>query len=311
MLYLETYKKLGLNNENDVFNYFINNLRNSNQTFDFFVDWCKVFHNLENIEIELNLLNYLIGKDNAEEELYKLIEKYPDIVPVLPILIAIRNKELTILSDYKTPNWEYKTFSFRKKKDYKPHEINSIVEFCSRQGFLDLLKNKKIKNLVDYCIGIEVGIGTNARKNRSGKIMEDIIEWHISELCDKLNLQYITQATRKTIREKWNIELPTDKTSRQYDFAILNANNKLTLIETNFYSAGGSKLKSVAGEFQTLDMFLKEEDSVANFIWITDGQGWLAAKLPLEEAFLNTNFILNTRLIFDGALEEIVKLGGI
>lgn len=298
---------MGLHNRTEVFNYFMKNLRQTNRTFNFFVDWAKVFHNVENIEIELNLLNYLIGKDNIKEELSNLIMKYPNVVSVIPILIAIREKKLEVLTNFKTPNWEYKTFSFYKKNSYSLDEISLIVEFCDKQGLLQLLSNRKIKNLVDYSIGLEVGIGTNARKNRGGKIMEDIIEWHVIELCDSLNLQYISQATKKRIYDKWQLILPIDKTSRQYDFAILNRGNKLVLIETNFFSGGGSKLKSVAGEFQSLDLFLKTEEIVDKFVWITDGIGWATAKLPLQEAFINNDFIINTKMIFDGVLEGIIK----
>ncbi len=209
--------------------------------------------------------------------------------------------------NFKTPDWEYKSFSFRKKSEYSPDEIESIVEFVDKVGLLQLLENKQIKNLVDYSIGLEVGIGTNARKNRGGKIMEDIIEWHIRSLCTSLNLDYLTQATKNGIKNKWGLDLPIDKSSRQYDFALLNKDKKLILIETNFFSGGGSKLKSVAGEFQALNDFLKTQEIVDKFIWITDGFGWNTAKLPLEEAFIHNYFLINTKMIFDGVLEEIIK----
>ena len=173
---------------------------------------------------------------------------------------------------------------------------------------LQLLQERKIKNLVDYCIGLEVGMGTNARKNRGGKIMEYIIEWHIRNLCSDLNLEYISQASKSKINSKWNLTLPVDKSSRQYDFAILNNNNKLVLIETNFFSGGGSKLKSVAGEFQALDLFLKEQELIDKFIWITDGIGWTTSKLPLQEAFIHNDYVINNKMIFDGVLEEIINL---
>jgi type II restriction enzyme len=298
---------MNLNNQTDVFNYFMDNLRYTNRTFDFYVDWGKVFLNVENIEIELNILNYLVGKPNIKSEFYDLIERYPNIVSVIPILIAVREKNLEVLTNFKTPNWEYRTFTFRKKSEYTHEEISHIVEFCDKVGLLQLLRDRRIKNLVDYCIGLEVGIGTNARKNRGGKIMEDIIEWHIHELCTALRLDYIVQATKGKILEQWNLVLPIDKSSRQYDFAILN-NDKIVLIETNFFSGGGSKLKSVAGEFQSLDTFLKTEDIVDKFIWITDGVGWITAKSPLKEAFIHNDFIINTKMIFDGVLEEIIKI---
>lgn len=290
-----------------MFNYLINNLKKTNRTFDFFIDWSRVFHNVENIEVELNIMNYLIGKDNIKEEFAKLIANYPNIVSTIPILIAVREEKLEVLINFKTPNWEYKKYSFTKKEKYTQSEIDNIVEFCDNLGLLDLLKERKIKNLVDYCIGLEVGIGTNGRKNRSGKIMENIIEWHIKSICNKLNLKYITQATKKKIKEEWNLNLPVDRSSRKYDFAILK-NNKLILIETNFFSDGGSKLKSVAGEFQSLDLFLKNYEVVDKFIWITDGIGWITSKTFLKEAFINNDFIINTKMIFDGILDEIIMV---
>ena len=212
-----------------------------------------------------------------------------------------------MLVDFKGKDWKYKKYSFRKKKRYNVEEINDIVEFCDKIGLLEIFTNKKIKNIVDYCIGLEVGIGTNARKNRSGIIMEKITEWYIQEVCNKLELEYISQATKKKLSQKWNIDIPVDKSSRQYDFAI-NNKGKVILIETNFYSGGGSKLKSVAGEFSTLNNFLKDKDIVDKFIWITDGVGWKTAHKPLREAFNNNDFLINTRMIADGVLEEIIKL---
>lgn len=307
MKYISTYKNVGLENEDEVFNYLIDNLKHSNRTFDFFIDWGKVFHNVENIEVELNILNYLIGKDNINYEFKKLVEKYPNVVTVIPILIATREKTIEVLSDFKGDDWKYKTYCFKKKNKYTENEINEIVEFCENIGLIKLFSDRKIKNIVDYCIGVEVGIGTNARKNRSGKIMEDIIEWYIQKACKKATLEYIPQASQSKIRKQWNIDLPVDKSSRQYDFAI-NNNGKLILIETNFYSGGGSKLKSVAGEFIMLNDFLMDHGIVDKFIWITDGLGWGTARRPLRETFDNNDYVINTRMIMDGALEEIIIL---
>lgn len=307
MKYLDIYEKMDLNDEDAIFNYMISNLRHSNRTFDFFVDWGKVFQKVENIEIELNILNYLIGKEDIKTEFSILIHKYPSVVTVIPMLVAIREQNIEILVNFKTPDWEYKDFSFHRKPTYTIEEVDDIVDFCDKSGLLYLFKNRKIKNLVDYCIGIEVGIGTNGRKNRSGKIMESIIEWNIDNICNKLGLQYIVQASSSKIYHEWGITLPIDKNSRQYDFAILK-DEKLVLIETNFFSGGGSKLKSVAGEFISLNNFLKDSKIVDKFIWITDGIGWKTATRPLKETFSNNNFVINNRMILDGILEEIILL---
>lgn len=302
---LHTYKKLGLIERREVFHYLINNMKESNRTFDFFVDWAKVFSQVENIEVELNLLNYLVGKESIENELFSLIKRYPDIVSVIPALIALRDKSARVLVDYRRYEWLFKNYTFRLKNTYTDNEIASFVEFCSEVGLLELFKNRKIKNVVDYYIGLEVGIGTNGRKNRGGKLMEDIVEWYISTFTNPFNLPYIRQASAAKIRRQWNIELPLDKSSRQYDYAILK-NNKLVLIEANFFSGGGSKLKSIAGEFISLDNFLSDIKLIDSFIWVTDGMGWNTAKAPLRETFINNDYVLNTRMIADGALEEIL-----
>lgn len=308
MKFLRIYEDLGFHTKDEVFEYFMKSLKHTNRIYDFFIDWSKIFQHVENIEIELNILNYLIGKTNIKDEFIKLIDRHPEIVPIIPILIAVRDENLEILTNYKTPEWEYKNFSFEIKEKYSLQEINDIVEFCEKIGLLNLFQDRKIKNLVDYCIGLEVGIDTNSRKNRSGDIMESIIEWHLSNLCNKLKLEYISQATKSKIYKKWKLELPVDKNSRKYDFAILSNSGRLILIETNFFSDGGSKLKSVAGEFQALDKFLKNHHIVEKFIWITDGIGWNSAKSSLYETYTNNDFVINTKMITDGVLEEIIKL---
>ena len=62
MIFLETYRRLGLVDENNIFEYLISTLKDSNQTFDYFVDWGTVFNNVGEIEKQLNILNYLIGR---------------------------------------------------------------------------------------------------------------------------------------------------------------------------------------------------------------------------------------------------------
>ena len=130
--------------------------------------------------------------------------------------------------------------------------------------------------------------------------------WYIEKECKKLGLQYIEQASKKKIQKKWGIQTPVDKSSRRYDFAI-KKENKVVLVETNFYTTGGSKLKSVAEEYISLNNLLKDKDSVEAFIWITDGKGWQTAKRPLRETFDKIDYLFTTKLIEKVALEEVLK----
>jgi len=301
MKYTDIFKKrIGCLNEEQVFNHLITSLKDTITKCDYFVKWAKVFENMRDVEIDLNILNYLIGKQNIEEEFEALLDKHPSTARLIPILIACRNSNFKILANYDRNTFEYETYDFGTPQSI---EKSKVIEFAKSTGFLDLLKNKRIKSVVDYVIGVEVGLDSNGRKNRGGKSMEAIIEFFIKDICERRGLAYIKEASSSRVASKWGLKLRVDKSSRRVDFAI-NNNNRLFLIETNFYGGGGSKLKSNAGEYKAMFDFWKSDGH--NFIWITDGNGWHSTRLPLLETFNHTDYILNLDMISKGILEDIV-----
>ncbi|MCK9225916.1 MAG: type II restriction endonuclease [Candidatus Muirbacterium halophilum] len=305
MKYIEDYKKtFNCNNSDEVFKVFIDTLKITNTKWNYFVNWEKVFENKKNVEISLNLLNYLIGKENIEKEFIDLIMQYPEIVIILPGLIACRQKKLYILNSYSHSGFNYKKITFSNKKSVTLEEAEFFLEFIKNTGFLELLKSKNIKNVVDYFIGVEVGLDSNGRKNRGGAMMEEITEYFIEDLCKKTGFSYLSQVSSTKIKNEWNIELKSDKSSRRIDFAINNGEN-LYLIETNFYGGGGSKLKSTAGEYKSMYDWWKNDNK--KFIWITDGVGWKTTQRPLRETFEYTDFILNLEMVRLGLLESIIR----
>ena len=303
---LNYYTKKGIRKE-DVFSYFISTLRPSIQVWDYFVDWEKVNFNLRAIKFELNILNSLIGSANFEEDFIKCIIKNPEIIKVFPLLLAVRKHQLKILKNYKSKDLSYMNFDFKKKK-INHIEARKYLEFLKSSSLINLFKDKKITNCRDYLLGIEVGLNVNGRKNRGGKLMESIVEVYISEHCQKAKAQlsYLSQATPKKINQKWGIKVNDEKSTRSFDFAIYNKiKNQLFLVETSFYNCGGSKLKSVCGEFKILFNELKKQK--IQFIWITDGLGWKTAKKPLEEAFNNNDYILNLNMLKAEVLNTIIQ----
>ena len=307
MKYLNTYKNLGLeNDENKVFEYFIKSLKESIFTWEYFVDWEKINKNTKSIEKELNILNYLIGKEEIEEEFLKLIKEYPNVKKILPILLAIREnklKKLQIITDFDNLTYE-EIYNFF----YKDPLVNSnvkLLKFFNESGLKSIFKDRKIKNLVDYCYGVEVGLDTNARKNRTGILMEKIIGKYIKNFAEKFGLEYLSQATKLRIEGKLKYSIQVDKYNRKFDFSILNkSKNKLYMIEVNYYGGGGSKLKSTAGEYIELSNLLKRQN--IEFIWITDGHGWKNSKNPLFETFINNDYVFNIEFLYNGVLEEII-----
>lgn len=299
---IEKYSELGFHSKNEAFGYLLSGLKDTIRTYDFFVAWEKVLGNVAKIEIALNIMNSLIGKENIAHELKGLIRSYPEIVPAIPLLIAVRESSIKIAAlggDIK--------YSFLRNNFYSEDEIESIVCFAKKCGLLKILSDKSVKNLVDYCIGVEVGLDTNARKNRSGTAMENLTEVYIKAICEKNAYQYLAQATAAKIKAEFGKDVPTDKADRHFDFAI-QAGDKVYLLEVNYYSGGGSKLKSVAGEFKSLFSLVTQNPSVG-FVWVTDGQGWLTAERPLLETFDAIDYVLNLNMIQSGLLEEIVTKG--
>lgn len=294
---------LGCLSSSEVFQYFHNTLTDSITLWDYYVNWNKVLKNYKKLEVHLHLFNYLVGKENIEKEFRQLLKQYPDVASVIPILLACRDSEFKILINHNDSILNYKLFDFNKKERLTEQEINNIIEFSLKTGILELFKNKTIKSVPDYVLGIEVGLDSNGRKNRGGTTMEKITKNFLLPICQEHNLLLIEQATSKKIKQEWGIDVKVDKSSRRFDFAIKNSNT-LYLIETNYYGGGGSKLKSTAGEYKTLFDFISSQGH--QFIWITDGLGWRTTLRPLEETFNYINYTLNLKMISEGLLSAII-----
>ncbi|MGE5629737.1 MAG: type II restriction endonuclease [Caulobacteraceae bacterium] len=309
MKYSDIFKKrLGCADTDEVFNYLLDHMKETIGGWDYFIAWEKIINKIKSVEIVLNILNYLIGKKNIREEFKILIGRYPEIVDVLPILLALSEKSIQVLEPLDDNIFNYKEYTFCKKNNYSPGEIELLAEIAEKTGLLAIFEKKDIKSVVDYAIGVEVGLDTNTRKNRSGKAMEKITELFIKKICSMNNYRYLSQATSRKIKTFLRYEVAVDKSMRSFDFAIDNG-HKLYLVETNYYGGRGSKLKSVAGEFTTLFGFLKQKTPDHGFIWITDGRGWKTAKKSLREVFDKVDYILNLDMVQNGVLEDIISQG--
>ncbi|MBR6730017.1 MAG: type II restriction endonuclease [Alphaproteobacteria bacterium] len=288
---------LNCDNEDEVFAYLISSLKETIKSFDYFVNWKKVIKNYQDVETSLNLLNTLIGKEDIEQASLKLLREYPKVIGVVPALLAERDKKISLLPN--PQNFDIKRFDFSK-----PMPAEDGVLFLKESGFLNLISNRNIKSIPDYFIGVEVGLDSNGRKNRSGTSMENLVEFFVKDICERNGYEYIAQATADKIKSKWNQNITVNKSSKRIDFAI-NTPKKLYLIETNFYGGGGSKLKSTAGEYS--DIYHQWTNDGHQFIWVTDGYGWKKTQRPLRDTFNTIDYIINLDMIQKGVLEELLK----
>lgn len=248
------------------FKIFLSQLSETNATLDYFTDFKKVIRNVSKIAIKLNQLNYLIGKEDLEKAINDLYEENPKVFEVLDILIAVRkdkgtktfdnNGEIVLLDSY---------FTSPKR----------VFEYICETGLAEVFKNKEITNLVDYVFGIEVGLDTNARKNRGGDNMSKAV----SLLFDKEGIYYKKEVSSTLFLDIESLGVDV----KRFDF-VIKTKKKNYLIETNFYNTGGSKLNEVARAYSEVAPKINQYENY-EFVWITDGQGWLSAKNKLEEAY--------------------------
>jgi len=296
--------KNGITNSDKAFDYFYETLRPSLKLWDYFVNWDKVFRNTKEMEIQLNIWNYLIGKENFDEEFKALLKQHPEIVNAIPSLIVrdgASSKEFSIIENVDDLTKDELLFDF-SKSEYSALEIENALKFVKKSGLIKLFTKDGVKNLVDYVIGVEAGLDSNARKNRSGTSMETVVESYLTKFVQGKKLSFISQASPKKIKEKWGFDVPVDKASRSYDFAISDG-EKLVIIEVNFYGGGGSKLKATAGEYKGLFDLLSIPKT--SFIWVTDGEGWNTTRLPLKSAFEHIDYVWNLNWLSKGYLGDL------
>lgn len=279
---------------------FVESVTESIKNFEYFVDWQKVESQKREHEIHLHMLNYIIGKEDIKTELRYLIERDPSIVDVFPILVATREKQITIFDTNKEGSKKDMDFSFVPSTISSTKEIDHLLYFLEQSGVIDMIQKQKIRSFPDYVFGLEVGMDTNARKNRGGKLMEDLVESFIEPIHD---IQYLAQASHKKIKEAFGITLHKSLERRIFDF-VIKKGNTYTFIETNFFNDGGTKVKSVVGEFKTVQEHFTKHHPEHQLIWVTDGKGWKKSLHPLQEAFRTMNTILNISMLNEGYLEN-------
>ena len=249
------------------FEVFMSQLKDTNQTLGFFCDFEKISQNVRNIEISLNMLNYLIGKTDIEAAVNDIWQRDSSAFNVMDILIAVRD-------DGKKKVIDSLGECVLLKQLFTSPE--GVVEFLNETGLAELFRSNRIKDLVDYVFGIETGLDSNARKNRSGHIMEDTVQ----AIFEEANIQFG--------KEVYSSEYPLltevlGEDEKRFDF-VIETPAKVYLIEVNFYSGGGSKLNEVARSYSDIAPKINSVEGY-EFVWITDGIGWRSAKNKLQEAY--------------------------
>ena len=280
------------------FNDWLSKFKASISDYTYYVDFEKIYKNVDKVKVELNILNSLIGSKNIEEEFQNILIKYPETLECIPLLLAVRSREIFVKDEVN----EY-LFKF----DKMVYSIKDYIKFMRESGLFDLLQNHIINNLYDYVLGVEVGLDSNGRKNRGGHLMENLVESYIIKAGYKKDINYFKEMYLKDIEKKWNLDLSEmsghNTSTKRFDF-VIKTYKQVYVIETNFYSSGGSKLNETARSYKMLAQESKKVDGVT-FIWFTDGTGWISARKNLEETFNELETMYNIDDLDNGILNQL------
>lgn len=282
------------------FDAWFSSFKDSIADYEYYTNFEKIYSNVEKVKIELNILNSLIGSKNIKNDFKEILRRYPEVLNCIPLLLAVREKEIRVTSS----EGEF-TYNFRKQN----YSVEQYEIFMEKTGLFDLLENHIISNLIDYVTGVETGLDTNGRKNRTGHAMENLVESFIQKSGFIKNETYFKEMKTRQISEKWHIDLSAisnnEKTEKKFDF-VVKTDSMIYGIEVNFYNSGGSKLNETARSYKTLALEANTIDGFT-FVWVTDGNGWKDVKHNLEETFAVMEHIYNINDMNSNIMPEVFK----
>ena len=269
--------------------------------YKYYIDFETIYKNAEIYKIELNMMNSLIGSENIEQDFENLVKKYPEVLKCVPTLLAVRQTEIIVLDD------EGNKFEYNFKN--MNYNVEQYTVFMRETGLFDLLEKHLINNLYDYVLGVECGLNSNARKNRGGHLMEDLVEKFIQRAGFEKDKTYFKEMYLQDIERRWKLDMSfisnKNQATKRFDF-VIKTDKCIYGIETNFYASGGSKLNETARSYK---MIAEEAERVVgfDFVWFTDGMGWISARNNLRETFDNMEHIYNIADMKNGVMKEIFK----
>lgn len=277
-------------------------MKDSIATWNYYTDFPKVYENVSKMKIELNILNSLIGSQDIENEFKSILARYPEVIKAIPILLAKRETEIKVIDAHETY-----VFNFAKMN----YTIDQYALFMKNTGLFELLQKHVINNLIDYVLGVEVGMDTNGRKNRTGDAMEDLVESYLIKAGLIKDKTYFKEMYKSEVEKRFHLDLSAisnqGKAEKRFDFVFIGAFGEVYACECNFYSGGGSKLNETARSYKTLTLESKDIKGF-NFVWFTDGIGWNSARHNLEETFDVLDTLYNIKDLEDGIIEKLLDV---
>lgn len=267
--------------------------------WNYYVNYNTAYKNTTAVKRQLALLNTLKGSENIEEEFKDLVTTYPECLQAVPLLLAVRENVIAITENDRRLDFNFKNLNY---------DVELYVEFMQKTGIFELLQSHIVGDLLDVGLGINIGLDSNARKNRGGDQMEDLVEFYIKQAGFVKDVTYFKELYLEDVEKKWGYDLSNisaDGTStKRFDFVVKpEGSEEVYICECNCYSSSGSKLNETARSFKAISLEAKEIEHV-HFVWFTDGAGWLKTKKNLKETYDVQEDIYNIADLKNGIISE-------
>ncbi|MGI5839762.1 MAG: DpnII family type II restriction endonuclease [bacterium] len=298
---------------------FERDLLETNRGFNYYVDWSNI-DGYQPYLIEFHAMDALIGLDN--NRMYKtfqdLVRKLPTVVATFPYLFALAKADrkevwrggtnLKIIGS-EIDSEDFQEYSFAEmiiRNGLGDDQIERYYDFFKQMGLKALFQNLLEKSVLDYVIGVLVGLDSNGRKNRGGAAFELACKPIITEICQRFNITVIEQKKFSVLR-KWGFDISPIIEKRKADFILFDASNKKCMnIEVNFYNGSGSKPEEI------IDSYINRQANLAengiDFALITDGNCWDGITSQIMIGFQHLKYIMNFKLAKGGILEEVIRV---
>ena len=234
---------------------------------EWYIDFEKVKKHTTLYRQQIDQLQRTVSLPNLKTNLFNLAQKDVNFLKLLFLLIGQR-----------WDNWEMlKEWDLNKSYVLTTKNWDKIFIFLEGTGLIQTLTSKTVKRLFDYVFGMEAGLDSNARKNRTGKVMEEQTRNVLERKKQNGEIDWLeTQTKIGNLVAKYNLALPklsSNILEKQFDF-ICFKQNTLYLLEVNCYNTTGSKVNETIRSYQKINDEINQLNLKIEFVWVTDGIYW-------------------------------------
>ncbi len=284
----------------DSLDIFKSNLATTNRIWEYFTCHNSVH---KRIDVFSELINYIGTVSTKEEFDLRFLEATnlnPKMIEATPLFTAVSDLKISVIEE-----------GIEKTFDFKSITNTECLEFLDKVDFYKIFDSGEI-SLPSYFLGVAVGLDSNGRKNRGGKLMENFVKQKFLESNWTPGTQWMEQVKTSKIDELFNIDFVKTGSSvkdKQLDFVLVTKEH-IYLIETNFFNSGGSKINSMLSRFknmgENINVDYNSSTHQIHFLWITDGKKLTTDLGGLTDAYNNIELIMNIKNLEDNSLDLLV-----